>query len=124
MITDLNSLIFGQNPFIDVVHNESKGTSINRTGLIEALSKETRLAPSKAEQVVKMAFSSITKALVNGERIEIRGLGSFLVKHYDGYVGGKPTTGETLRVKPKKLPYFKCGKELKERVDICEGGEE
>jgi len=51
-------------------------------------------------------------------QIEIRGLGSFKVKSYDGYRGRNPKTGELTKVKPKKLPFFKCGKELKERVDI------
>ena len=91
---------------------------MNRTELVEALSHETGLAPSKAEQVVRMAFNSIAKALVSGERIEIRGFGSFSVKHYDGYTGRNPKTGEVIKVKPKKQPHFKCGKELKERVDI------
>jgi integration host factor subunit beta len=91
---------------------------MNRTELVEALSKETGLAVSKAEQVVRMAFNFMTRALISGERIEIRGLGSFSVKHYDGYMGRNPKTGEVIRVKPKKQPYFKCGKELKERVDI------
>jgi integration host factor subunit beta len=91
---------------------------MNRTELVEALSKETGLAVSKAEQVVRMAFNFMTRALISGERIEIRGLGSFSVKHYDGYMGRNPKTGDIIRVKPKKQPYFKSGKELKERVDI------
>ena len=91
---------------------------MNRTELVEALSKETGLSPRKAEQVVRMAFRSMEKALVNGERIEIRGLGSFSVKHYDGYMGRNPKTGKILPIEPKKLPCFKCGKELKDRVDI------
>jgi integration host factor subunit beta len=91
---------------------------MNRTELVEALSKETGLAVRKAEQVVRMAFNSMANALVNDERVEIRGFGSFSIKHYDGYMGRNPKTGELIRVKPKKQPYFKCGKELKERVDI------
>jgi len=58
------------------------------------------------------------EALVKGERVEIRGLGSFKVKNYDGYTGRNPKTGEMINVAPKKLPFFKVGKELKERVDI------
>jgi len=90
---------------------------MNRTELVEALSKKTGLPPSKAEQVVRIAFNSMAKVLVDGERVEIRGLGSFSVKHYDGDMGRNPKTVEVLRVAPKKLPFFKCGKELKERVD-------
>jgi len=50
--------------------------------------------------------------------VEIRGFGSFKVKQYGGYTGRNPKTGKRIEVKPKKLPFFKCGKELKERVDI------
>ena len=90
---------------------------MNKSDLIEALSKDTGLTIRKAEQVVKTVFNSMTKTLVNGDRVEIRGFGSFRVKHYDGYTGKKPKTHEPIKVKPKKLPFFKCGKELKETVD-------
>jgi len=86
--------------------------------LVEALSKGEDLTKTKAEEIVNLVFSEMTNALVNGERVEIRGLGSFKVKHYDGYSGRNPKTGKQIKVKPKKLPFFKCGKELKERVDI------
>jgi integration host factor subunit beta len=56
-------------------------------------------------------------ALANGDRVEIRGLCSFYVKKYKAYTGRNPKTGEQVKIKPKKLPFFKCGKELKERVD-------
>ena len=85
--------------------------------LVEALSNETGLSVSKVEEVVKTIFISISKALASGERVEIRGIGSFSVKHYDGYTGRNPKTGKILPVKPKRLPFFKCGKELKDRVD-------
>jgi len=81
------------------------------------LSKDTGLTIRKAEQVVKTVFNSMAKALADGDRVEIRGFGSFKVKHYDGYAGKNPRTGEPIKVKPKKLPFFKCGNKLKERVD-------
>ncbi|MGB2690835.1 MAG: HU family DNA-binding protein [Desulfobacterales bacterium] len=56
-------------------------------------------------------------ALANGDRAEIRGLCSFYVKKYKSYTGRNPKTGKQIKIKPKKLPFFKCGKELKERVD-------
>ncbi len=59
----------------------------------------------------------MTAALAKGDRVEIRGLCSFYVKKYKGYVGRNPKTGEPAKVKPKKLPFFKPGKELRERVD-------
>ena len=91
---------------------------MNKSQLIEALAKEEDLALKKAEEIVNTVFREMEKALVKGERVEIRGLGSFKVKHYDGYEGRNPKTGEIIKVKPKKLPFFKVGKELKERVDV------
>jgi len=85
--------------------------------LIEALANEAGLTRSKAKDVVKTVFNNMANALAKGDRVEIRGLGSFKVKHYDGYAGRNPKTGEPIKVKAKKLPFFKCGKELKERVD-------
>jgi len=91
---------------------------MNKSDLIEALSKDKGLTLKKAEEVVNTIFGEMTNALAKGDRVEIRGFGSFRVKKYKGYKGRNPKTGEILKVKPKKLPYFKCGKELKERVDI------
>jgi len=85
--------------------------------LIEALSNEAGLTRSKARDVVKVFFNGISNALTNNDRVEIRGLCSFFVKQYKGYGARNPKTGELIEVKPKKLPFFKCGKELKERVD-------
>ena len=92
--------------------------TMNKSDLVEALSEEEDLTKTKAEEVINLVFAEMTDALVKGDRVEIRGFGSFKVKHYDGYTGRNPKTGERTKVKPKKLPFFKCGKELKERVDI------
>ena len=62
-------------------------------------------------------FNEMTAALAKGDSVEIRGLCSFHVKKYKSYAGRNPKTGEPTKVKPKKLPFFICGKELKERVD-------
>jgi integration host factor subunit beta len=91
---------------------------MNRSDLIKILSKETGLTIRKSEDVVNTIFNGMADALAKGDRVEIRGFGSFKVKEYEGYTGHNPKTGEIIRVKPKKLPFFKCGKELKERVDI------
>jgi integration host factor subunit beta len=64
-----------------------------------------------------MFFDQISAALAEGDRIEIRGLCSFFVKEYQSYRGRNPRTGETVKVAPKRLPFFKCGQELKRRVD-------
>ena len=90
---------------------------MTKTELIEALSNEAGLTKSKAKAVVKVFSDEISNTLTNNDRVEIRGVGSFKVKHYDGYTGKNPKTGKPIRVKPKKMPFFKCGKELKEMVD-------
>ncbi len=91
---------------------------MNKSQLIEALAKKENLALKKAEEVINTVFGDIEQALVRGERVEIRGFGSFKVKHYDGYKGRNPKTGDVINVASKKLPFFKVGKELKERVDV------
>jgi integration host factor subunit beta len=68
---------------------------------------------------VDIFFKGMTDAFANVERVEIRGLCSFFVKEYDGYTGRNPKTGEKVKIAPMKLPFFKAGKELKERVDRC-----
>jgi integration host factor subunit beta len=90
---------------------------MNKSDLIEALGKETGLTKGKAEQFVELFFGEMSDALANGDRVEIRGLCSFFVKEYKGYTGRNPKSGAHTQVLPKKLPFFKCGKELKERVD-------
>lgn len=90
---------------------------MNKADLITALNNDTDLTKSEAESVVNLFFNQMANALVNGERVEIRGLCSFYVKKYKSYTGRNPKTGKQVKIKPKKLPFFKCGKELKERVD-------
>ena len=90
---------------------------MNKAELTGALTEETGLSRTKATQVVEVFFDEISKALGRDERVEIRGLCSFQVRTYKGYAGRNPKTGEPTQVPPKKLPFFKCGKELKERVD-------
>ena len=90
---------------------------MNKLELVEALREESGLNKSEATAVVDVFFDEMSNALAKGERVEIRGLCSFYVKKYKAYAGRNPKTGEKVKVKPKKLPFFKCGKELKERVD-------
>lgn len=90
---------------------------MNKSGLIEALSQKLNLTEKKAIDVVNLVFKGFTDELKKGGRIEIRGFGSFVVKNYDAYTGRNPKTGTKIKVEPKKLPFFKVGKELKDRVD-------
>lgn len=70
--------------------------------------------------MVNTFFKEMKKSFINGSRIEIRGLGSFKIKYYDGYHGRNPKTGQVTEVASKKLPFFKVGKDLKDRVDTIE----
>ncbi|MGK0289005.1 MAG: integration host factor subunit beta [bacterium] len=70
-----------------------------------------------AKGSVDLFFNSIKNALASGDRVEIRGLGSFSMKHYEGYVGRNPKTGKKVEVEPKRLPVFKPGKDLKRKVN-------
>jgi len=90
---------------------------MNKLDLTVALKNEAELTKSEAAAVVDLFFNEMANALAEGDGVEIRGLCSFYVKKYKAYAGGNPKTGEPTRVKPKKLPFFKCGKKLKERVD-------
>jgi len=85
--------------------------------LIDALKKECRISKKEAAAIVDLFFESMSEALAKSDRVEIRGLCSFYVKEYKSYQGRNPKTGESVQVAPKKLPFFKCGKELKGKVD-------
>ena len=90
---------------------------MNKLELIGMLKNECRLSKKEAAAMVKLFFEKMSDALARGDRVEIRGLCSFYVKEYKSYQGRNPKTGESVHIAPKKLPFFKCGKELKERVD-------
>ena len=85
--------------------------------LIEIIAQQDGFNMRKAEIVVNTVFQAMTDALADEERVEIRGFGSFEVRHYDAYKGRNPKTGEEVYVAAKKAPFFKTGKELRERVN-------
>jgi len=91
---------------------------LNKLELINELQTHTKLTQKEVADVVNFFFETITDALENGDRVEIRGLCSFYVKEYDSYTGRNPKTGELVEIPSKKLPFFKCGKELKNRVNV------
>ena len=90
---------------------------MNKLELIQALKDATVITKPQATAVVEIFFNGMADELAKGGRVEIRGLCSFFVKEYRSYTGRNPKTGEKVKIKPKKLPFFKAGKELKERVD-------
>ena len=97
---------------------------MNKSDLIEVFLEEAKLNSQLAEFVVDEVFNAMTEALVQGDGVEIRGFGSFQVRKYDSYTGRNPKTGKNISVSPKKLPFFKVGKELRERVidKVGQGG--
>jgi integration host factor subunit beta len=90
---------------------------MNKLELIKKLRNECQISKKEAATIVDLFFNEMANALAKGDRVEIRELCSFFVKEYDSYKGRNPRTGERVQVASKKLPFFKCGKELKDRVD-------
>jgi integration host factor subunit beta len=90
---------------------------MNRSDLINVLKDKVALSRKDAGNVVDRFFDALKQTLADGDRIEIRGFGSFSVKHYKPYTGRNPKTGAQIHVTSKKLPFFKVGKELKDGVD-------
>jgi len=90
---------------------------LNKLELVQIFKERCHLTKTEADTVVNIFFSEMTNAFVNDERVEIRGLLSFYIKEYKAYSARNPKTGKKVQVPPKKLPFFKCGKDLKERVD-------
>ena len=90
---------------------------MNKSELIEALAQDIGVPHREAAAITNTIIDTMTDALAEGKSIEIRGFGSFVIKQYDSYEGRNPKTGKKIKVKPKKLPFFKVGKDLREQVN-------
>jgi len=90
---------------------------MNKSELIEELAAKTGYNPKLTDKMVRIFFDRIKAALSACDKVEIRGFGSFTLKKYKGYIGRNPKTGETVEVKPKQLPVFRTGKDLRSRVN-------
>ena len=90
---------------------------MNKIDVIIALAEKKNLTDKQATDIVNLMFKGFINELKNGGRIEIRGFGIFTVREYKAYKGRNPKTGKTVEVKPKKMPFFKVGRELKKMVD-------
>jgi integration host factor subunit beta len=102
---------------------ENKRVIMTQSELITILMEKENLTHKDAFAVVKLIFDGFAKTLKTGERIEIRGFGNFVIRNYGSYTGRNPKTGLIVDVHPKRLPYFKVGKELMERIqNIGVGG--
>ena len=93
---------------------------MNKIDLIHELQTQSKLTKKEAADVVNTFFETVADALAKGDRVEIRGLCSFYVKKYESYIGRNPKTGQHVQIPSKRLPFFKCGKELRDRVDVSE----
>ena len=91
---------------------------MTKSDLISGLKKEHYLSRPEATFNVNLFFDEMSNALASGDRVGIRGLCSLYVKKYKAYTGVNPKTGKKVKIKSKKLPFFKPGKELKERVNV------
>jgi integration host factor subunit beta len=91
-----------------------------KSDLINILVVKRGVTQKQAELTIETIFESMKDALCKGENIEIRGLGAFHVKHYEGYQGRNPKTGEVIPVRPKRGILFRTGKELRDRVNHAE----
>lgn len=85
---------------------------MNKSELIQTVAEKIKISNDEATAMVDTFFESMREAMLRGDRIEIRGFGSFKVKNYEGYLGRNPKTGQSVQVKPKKMPFFKAGKGL------------
>ena len=91
---------------------------MTKSDLVTALAEKENITQKQSTDVVNLIFDKFSDTLTKGDRIELRGFGVFTVKKYGAYEGRNPRTGKSIKVPPKKLPFFKVGKDLKELVDI------
>jgi integration host factor subunit beta len=102
----------------DAAGHENKDHTVTKAELVEEVSRVTELPRKESEAVVETVFDSIIAALQSDDKIEIRGFGSFRTRQRRGRIGRNPKTGAKVEVPPKKIPYFKPSKELKDVVNV------
>jgi len=90
---------------------------MNKSELIEEISEQLDIPYKKADTVVNLIFGSIVDAMENNRRVEVRGFGSFVMRDYKPYVGRNPKSGNKIHVKAKRLPFFKTGKDIRDRLN-------
>lgn len=90
---------------------------MTKTDLIQALADQMSLSVKDAKSIVDTIIGTMVDALAEGRGVELRGFGSFQVREYEGYTVRNPKSGELIKVAPKKLPFFKVGKDLRDRIN-------
>jgi integration host factor subunit beta len=96
---------------------ESKAGVMTKAELVDEVARVVQLTKKQAETIVNIVFDSIVDSLRSGQKIELRGFGSFRLRSRKSRTGRNPKTGEKVEVPSKKIPYFKPGKELKELIN-------
>jgi integration host factor subunit beta len=100
---------------------ETGGKEMNKADLVKKVSERTSIPSSAAKVIVSTIFEEMRVSLQKGDRIEIRGFGSFVARQYGAYRGRNPKTGTVVDVAPKRLPHFKVGRELRDLVNKQQG---
>ncbi len=96
---------------------EPTSEGLTKADLVEEVARVTQLTKKQAEGIVNLVFETIVDSLRSGRKIELRGFGSFRIRNRGARLGRNPKTGERVEVPPKRIPYFKPGKELKEQLN-------
>jgi integration host factor subunit beta len=102
---------------------EAKAGVMTKAELVDEVARVVQLTKKQAETIVNIVFDSIVDSLRSGQKIELRGFGSFRLRSRKSRTGRNPKTGEKVDVPSKKIPYFKPGKELKELINKAFGAE-
>lgn len=90
---------------------------LTKANLVEEVARAAQVTKKQAEEIVQTVFATIVDSLHNGRKVELRGFGSFRIRNRGARLGRNPKTGERVHVPPKRIPYFKPGKELKEQLN-------
>ena len=108
---------------IQASEGDHKAGVMTKAELVDEVARVVQLTKKQAETIVNIVFDSIVESLRSGQKIELRGFGSFRLRNRKSRTGRNPKTGEKVEVPSKKIPYFKPGKELKELINraIAEG---
>ena len=99
------------------IESENKAGVMTKAELVDEVARVVQLTKKQAETIVNIVFDSIVESLRSGQKIELRGFGSFRLRNRKSRTGRNPKTGEKVEVPSKKIPYFKPGKELKELIN-------
>jgi integration host factor subunit beta len=99
----------------------STNDGLTKANLVEEVARAAQVTKKQAEEIVQTVFATIVDSLHNGRKVELRGFGSFRIRNRGARLGRNPKTGERVEVPPKRIPYFKPGKELKEQLNRSSG---